>query len=136
MDHGRTSNPTARELRSFAFTTGAVVAVLFGLLLPWIWDFSYPRWPWIFFAIFAVWGLVAPESLRGIFHGWMRVGRLVSKVTTPLLLGAVFFVVLMPVGLLLRLIRHDPLNRRFDASSESYRVDQRDAQKSKLENPY
>jgi fatty acid desaturase len=128
--------PTTRELRSFAITTGVVVAALFGLLLPWIWEFSYPRWPWIFCAAFAAWGILAPESVRRVFHGWMRVGLMISKVTTPLLLGAAFFLVLMPVGLLIRFFGHDPLRRRFDPTSDSYRIDRRGKPTSKLENPY
>ena len=34
-------------LRKFGLTTGAIVALLFGLFLPWLFDFGLPRWPWM-----------------------------------------------------------------------------------------
>lgn len=126
----------AGGLRKFGLTTGAIVAGLFGLLLPWIWEFSFPIWPWIFFGIFGLWALLAPTTLRAVYRGWMRVGLAISKITTPLILGIVFFLMIMPVGLLMRLFRWDPLRRKLDSEMETYRVEKRDVSSGSLENPY
>ncbi len=125
-----------KGLRGFGLTTGAIVAVMFGLLLPWLFGLGYPLWPWILAVVLALWALAAPQSLRPIYRGWMRLGLLISRVTTPLILGAVFFLVIMPMGLVMRLFGHDPMNRRFDAEAASYRVLSRKAPKEHMEKPF
>jgi hypothetical protein len=136
MNADTTKDLTVGELRSFGLTTGAIVAVLFGLVLPWIWDLGYPRWPWIFFGVLGFWALAAPASLRVVYRVWMRIGLMISKVTTPIILGVVFYLIVMPVGLLIRTIGGDPMHRRFDSSAETYRIDKQEQSTSKLENPY
>jgi len=126
----------ARGLRQFALTTGGIVAVLFGLLLPWLFDAGLPYWPWILAAILAVWGLAAPKSLRPAYLGWMRFGLAISRVTTPLILSLVFFLVFTPAGLIMRLTGHDPMQRRLSADTASYREPSRAAAPESMERPY
>jgi hypothetical protein len=112
-----------KGLRDFGLTTGTIVGVLFGLVLPWLFDAaSFPLWPWIVFAVLAVWGLVAPRTLRTVYRVWMRFGLLISKVTTPLIMGLVFIVAIVPLALVLKLIRWDAMARTIDHESASYRV--------------
>jgi hypothetical protein len=56
-------------------------------------------------------GLVVPGALGPVFRVWMGLGHLMSKVTTPIFLGIVFYLVLTPVGLLMRLAGAPPLPR-------------------------
>lgn len=122
-------------LRQFGLTTGAIVAVLFGVVFPYLLDRTWPVWPWIVFAILTVWSLFAPVSLKPVYHGWMRVGFLLSKVTTPIVLTLVFVIAILPGSLLLRLFRKDPMRRVFD-ESVSYRVESRQPSVKNLEKPY
>ena len=43
----------AAGLRRFALVTGAILAVLFGVLLPWLFGFGFPLWPWIVAGVLA-----------------------------------------------------------------------------------
>lgn len=61
----------------------------------------YPRW------------LVFPNK------AWMALARLLSLVTTPMILAVVYFAILMPTGVIKRLFGWDPLRRRA-ASADSY----------------
>lgn len=126
----------ARGLRKFGITTGAIIGVLFGVLLPWAWDFRFPAWPWAVFLVLALWALIHPRSLRPVYRGWMRVGLLISKVTTPIILGVIFYLVFVPVGIIFRLLRYDPMNRNFDSKSDTYRIDKSNQPASTLEKPY
>jgi O-antigen/teichoic acid export membrane protein len=126
----------ARELRKFGITTGALIAALFGVLLPWAWDFRFPTWPWVIFIVLSLWALINPRSLRPVYRGWMRFGLLISKITTPIVLGIVFYVVFVPVGIVFRLLRYDPMKRDFDSTSETYRISKSNQSESTLENPY
>lgn len=124
-----------KGLREFGLVTGGIVAGLFGLFFPWLLGRSIPLWPWIVFGVLGVWGLIAPLSLRPVYRGWMRFGLMLSKVTTPLIMGIVFFVVITPVALILKIVGNDPMARKFD-DSESYRVPTKKAPTENLEKPY
>ncbi len=124
-----------KGLREFGLVTGGIVAGLFGLFFPWLLERSLPLWPWIVFGVLGVWGLIAPLSLRPVYRGWMRFGLMLSKVTTPLIMGIVFFVVITPVALILKIVGNDPMARKFD-DSESYRVPTKKAPTENLEKPY
>ena len=126
----------ARGLRKFGISTGAIIGVLFGILLPWVWNFGFPVWPWAIFLVLALWGLIHPRSLRPVYRGWMRVGLMISKVTTPIILGVVFYLVFVPVGIIFRMLRHDPMKRNFDSKSDTYRIDKSNQPASTLERPY
>ena len=56
-------------LRRFGLTTGAIVAALFGVLLPYLFDHAWPRWPWVIAAILITWATVAPGTLRLVYRG-------------------------------------------------------------------
>ena len=136
MDTSTVRELDARELRSFGLSTGAIVAVLFGAVIPWIWDLRYPLWPWIILVVLGGWGLIAPDSLRLVHRFWMRFALLISKVTTPIILGIVFFLVIMPVGLVMRIFGWDPLARQFDANAATYRIATESPSAGTLERPY
>jgi hypothetical protein len=125
----------AKGLREFALTTGAIVAVLFGLFFPWLLERPIPRWPWVIAGVLVVWGLAAPATLKPVYRGWMRFGLLLSKVTTPLIMGAVFFLVITPMGLWRRMAKKDPLARAFEPGG-SYRVPSHKAPIRNLEKPF
>jgi hypothetical protein len=50
-------------------------------------------------------GLVVPGYLGPVYRAWMQFALLLSKVTTPIFMGVVYFLVITPIGLLRRLVR-------------------------------
>lgn len=125
-----------KGLREFAFVTGGIVAVLFGLFFPWLLDTRMPLWPWLITGVLVVWGLAAPMSLQPVYRGWMKFGLLLSRVTTPLILGIVFYGLILPMGLVMRLFGRDPMARRFDDRAESYRVQHPKRARENMERPF
>ena len=103
-------------LRHFGVVTGGIVAVLFGVAIPYLFDMSWPTWPWIVFAVLALWGLIAPATLNPVYRTWMRFGMLMSRVTTPIILTLIFVITILPGALILRLLRKDPMRRKIDDS--------------------
>ena len=81
-----------------------------------------PRW-WalgIAGALLVV-AIVWPRALGPVNRVWFRVARLISRfIITPLLMAVLFYGVVTPTGLLLRLFGKDPLCRRYDGSVRSY----------------
>lgn len=124
-----------KGLREFGIVTGGIVAVLFGLFFPWLLERAMPLWPWVFFAVFAAWGITLPTTLRPVYRAWMRFGMLMSRITTPLLMGAVFYLLVTPLGLARRLLGKDTLQRDLD-ESDSYRVPSHKAPIENLKRPF
>jgi hypothetical protein len=125
-----------KGLREFGLTTGAAVVVIFGLFFPWLLDLDWPLWPWLIAAVF--WSLALLQSLwlRWIYRAWMHFGLLASRVMTPLVLGIVFFVMITPMAMIMRLMGKDPLRRALDRNQESYRVQSTKSPDEKLERPF
>lgn len=129
--------PGALELRSFALTSAGLVALLFGLLVPWVWGLEFRSWPWLVGAILCVWGIAAPLTLGWLYRGWMRFGVIMSKITTPLIMGFVFVFALLPTALFVRVIlRRDPMARTIDKQADSYRVKSEKSDADSLRRPF
>lgn len=111
-----------KGLQEFGLVTGAIIAALFGLFFPWLLEIGIPRWPFILGGVLAIWGLVHPLSLRPVYTNWMKLGLLLSKITTPIIMDIVFYLVVLPVGILMRTFSKDPMSRKLESQSQSYRV--------------
>ena len=70
-------------------------------------------------SVLVILGLLLPRSLVYPNRAWMALAKLLSLITTPIILAIIFFLVVMPIGFLKRLSGWDPLRRRAP-SSQSY----------------
>ncbi len=123
------------ELRKFGLTTGVIVAVLFGLILPWLLDRRLPIWPWALFAMLGLAALAAPGVLRPIHRGWMKFGAVLGAINTRIILGVFFFLILFPAGLARRLFGSDPMRRKFEDDA-TYRIPSVKQPPKHLERPF
>lgn len=64
--------------------------------------------------------LVAPALLGPLNRLWLKFGTLLHSITSPIILGIMFFLVILPIGLIMRLLGKDFLRLRFDDSASSY----------------
>lgn len=123
-------------LRKFAFSTSAIIIVLFALLIPWLFGFNFPVWPWIGAGLLSGFGAIAPMSLNPVYKLWMRFGLIMNRITTPIILGLVFFVVFAPIAFVMRIAGRDRLSKKPDDDVESYRVESTVQPNHKMEKPY
>ena len=137
MTTDHTRGPVDRkQLRQFGLVMAGGLTLIFGLLIPWLWDRSFPLWPWIAGAAFAGTGLVFPIALAPVYHIWMKIGHALGWVNTRIILGLVFFVIFLPVALVLSLLHKDPLARRFEPERPSYRVPSTVSPPKQMERPF
>jgi hypothetical protein len=67
-------------------------------------------------------GLVAPFMLRPLFKGWMKVGHVMGWINTRIILGILYFGLITPMGVVMRLFGWDSMRRALSRDAESYRV--------------
>jgi hypothetical protein len=80
-----------------------------------------PRlWALAIAAAFAVLAVVYPASLKQLNRLWMQFGLLLHKITSPIILGVMFYGVIVPVGVTMRLVGKDPLRLKREPESQSY----------------
>ena len=115
---------------------GVVLALLLGLILPLIRGKPYTAWPFVAGALVAAVALVFPRVWRPFYQLWLSVGHVLGWINTRLILGLVYFVLFVPVGLVMRIIGHDPLARSIKKRAETYRVSSSPEKPSQMENPY
>jgi hypothetical protein len=115
-------DPTAPgSERSF----GLVIAVALGCLGLLSWLHSGKAWPWLWSAaaLFALFGLLWPAALVPLNRAWTRLGLLIHFVVEPFVLGLVFYGAVLPIGLLMRAKRRDPLHLEIERDRTSYWIE-------------
>jgi hypothetical protein len=99
------------EGRKFALTVGAAFVALAGFT-SWRGHEKVATVAGALGAAFIVAGLVAPGHLGLIYRGWMTFGLALSKITTPIFMGIVYFLVIAPIGVFRRVIGRNALIAR------------------------
>ena len=105
--------PSAAELRRFGLTVGGMFLLLGGLSR-WRGHVWPPLVMWTVGVLLVVPGLVVPSVLAPVQRAWMRFGAAMGEVSSRVILTVFFFVVIAPVGFVLRTVVRDPLDRRLD----------------------
>ncbi len=116
-----TDNPKSNsELRKFGITIGIAFAILGAIFL---WR-GKPFWIYLegAAAVFVLTGLLLPGVLRPVERVWMKGAHVLGIIMTHVILSVTFYLVITPVGLIMRLFGRDPLHRRYDRNARSYWV--------------
>jgi len=74
---------------------------------------------------FAAVALARPSLLDPLNSAWTRLGRLLQQVVSPVALGLLFFVVISPVALVMKLLGRRPLALGFEPGARSYWIARR-----------
>lgn len=115
-------NPSRRELRSFGALVLPVLLLVAAALLA-LRAGAFAVGPRILVGLAVVsvaLGLVAPGALKPALVGLSVAGFPIAWLVSHAILGLIYFAVLTPLGVLMRLAGHDPLGRRFDRDRPSY----------------
>jgi predicted membrane metal-binding protein len=117
-DLARTTEVQGPSDRSFGITF-AVVFVIIGLW-PLLGDGTIRDWALIVAGIFLVAALARPRILAPLNAIWLRFGLLLHRVVSPVVLGLVYWVTVVPTGLIMRALGKRPLQLEFDPDTDSY----------------
>src|SRR5687767_5414962 len=100
---------TRRTIVSFAMIVSAALLVIAAFQ----WRRGAPQWVLVTLlsiaAALLLGAAIAPSLLRPVYRGWMRLGEVLGWVNTRIILTLIFFLVVTPIGLLMRLFGRSPI---------------------------
>ena len=91
-------------------------------------------WSLLISFVFLILGLINSKLLTPLNKLWFKFGLLLGKIVTPLIMGFIFFIVVTPIGILMRLLRKDLLNLKYD-KKKTYWIE-KTGPKSKMKNQF
>jgi hypothetical protein len=113
-------NPDKRELRQFA----GMWVVFFGAIGGYLfWNSGTEGWGPVVGGVAALVGLpglLLPQIMKPIYVVWMAAAFPIGWTISHLLLGVIFYGLVTPIGLALRLFGYDPMHRKFEPEATTY----------------
>ena len=115
---------------------GIVFFILFLLiaLYPMINSEGIRMWSVILSLIFLVLGLLDSKILTPLNKIWFKFGILLGRIVSPFIMGIIFFFVVTPIGLLMRILGKDLLNLKYN-KNKTYWIE-KTGPKSKMKNQF
>lgn len=112
--------PARKQLRQFGLMVGPILIAV-GLWRLYKGDFETGRLVlWSAGGALLALGLLAPALLTPVYKGWMKLAHGLAYVNTRILITLIFYLVVTPIGLLMRMIKGDILAEKFDRNAPTY----------------
>ena len=118
--------------RSFGIVFFAVFLLI--ALYPLIYSEEIRVWSLIISLIFLVLGFLNSKILTPLNKLWFKFGIFLGKIISPIIMGIIFFLVVTPIGLLMRLLGKDLINLKYN-NNKSYWIEKK-GPKSKMKNQF
>ena len=115
---------------------GIVFFVLFAAIALWplLNDGNIRIWSLILSCIFLILGFLNSKILTPLNKLWFKFGLLLGRIVSPIIMGIIFFLVVTPIGFIMRIIGKDLLNLKFN-KDKSYWIE-KTGPKSKMKNQF
>ncbi|MCH8010900.1 MAG: hypothetical protein IIA61_02965 [Candidatus Marinimicrobia bacterium] len=103
-----------------------VIAVALGVIGSFIYlktqSLTTVKWLWGIGLLFLILGFILPSVLRPVYRLWMLLAYFIGGIVSRVILTVLFYFVITPTGLVLRLFGKDVLDKKFEKNRESYWV--------------
>ena len=91
-------------------------------------------WSLLISFVFLILGLINSKILTPLNKLWFKFGLFLGKIVSPLVMGFIFFIVVTPIGIIMRLFRKDLLNLKYNQKKTYWIV--KAGPKSKMKNQF
>ena len=100
---------------------GVLFFAVFLLIAIWpiIDDGSLRVWSAVISLLFLLLGITNSKVLTPLKKGWIKLGEILGKVIAPIIMGFIYFIIITPIGIFMRLIGKDLLNIKYN-KNKSY----------------
>lgn len=114
------SNISKKELRDFGILIGFGLPFFIGFIIPHLLGHSFKSWTFFIGVPILTLGIIKPSLLFYPFKFWMILGEILGWINSRIILGCIFFLVLIPISFFMKIFGYDPL-KKINKDISSYR---------------
>lgn len=113
------------ENKSSVKSFGILFAIVFLIIATWplLNSEEIRIWSLVVSVIFLILGLIKSKILNPLNNFWIKLGELLGKIIAPIVMLFIFFVIITPMSFLVKIMRKDLLNVKFDKNKSSYWIE-------------
>lgn len=119
-----------KDLRQFGIVLGVILSV-FGTIHFFKHHATAYKWFFSFSAISFIFGIFFPMKLKPAFKVFTKIAHAIGWVNTRIILTVVYYAILTPIGVVLRVFGKDMLDAKIDKSAKSYWIERNQTKPSK-----
>ena len=114
------SNISKKKLRDFGLLIGFGFPFFIGFIIPYLFGHSFKSWTFLIGVPILTLGIIKPLLLFYPFKFWMILGEILGWINSQIILGCIFFLVLIPISFFMKIFGYDPL-KKINKDISSYR---------------
>lgn len=126
-------NKTSKELRNFGFLFSIFIIFFTQFILGFIFEIITGLWPFFVAIIITLVAITIPKVLILLYVPWMKLANILHLVNTHLIIGIIFYLIITPTGIIMRLIGRNPMK---NDKLHTYRITPYSRDKKHIERPY
>ena len=112
---------TKKTLREFGFIFGLGLPLIIGWLIPTLFGHEPRIWTLYLGLSTLILSILFPNILKLPYKIWIRIGLILGWINSKVILGTVFFLILIPISIIMKLLKYDPLNKSLSSKKSTYR---------------
>lgn len=97
------------KLRNFSYISGIGIPLVIGWILPKLTGHEFRLWTLFIGIALLIIGSFKPNKLLYPYKAWMKIGYLLGWFNSRIILSIIFFLILQPIALIMKLTGYDPL---------------------------
>ena len=111
-----------KTLKQFSYLIGFGFPIIIGFIIPKLRGHDFMTWTFYVGMTSLLLGILKPNLLHRPYKYWMSIGHVLGWINGKIILSFVFFIVLIPISLFMRIFGHDPLRLK-SHKQHTYRED-------------
>jgi len=112
-------NKDIKEAKRFGIIL-SVIFIVIGVVIPTLRKTDIHLWLVYLAAVVFIFAVFFIKFFVPVFKTWMKIAHLIGKIISSLILGIFFYLIITPVGLIMKCFGRDPLSKAWDKSTDSY----------------
>ena len=108
-------------LREFGIIFGLGLPIIIGWLIPTFFGHAPRTWTLFIGIPILIISIFYPRVLKLPYKIWIKIGIILGWINSKIILGVVYFVILIPISLVMKLFKYDPLKKKISKEQISYR---------------
>ena len=110
-----------KTLREFGLIFGIGLPLIIGWLIPSFFGHEPRIWTFYIGISSLISSILFPEILKLPYKIWIKIGLILGWINSKIILGIVFIFILIPISIIMKFFKYDPLNKNQSSNKSTYR---------------